>query len=38
MRVLDQELQTAMRLLGANTIDELGTQNVGLLPITVKSS
>lgn len=24
----NQELQTAMRLLGANNIDELGTQNI----------
>ena len=32
LKVLDEELQTAMRLLGANTVDQLGTQNVGLAP------
>lgn len=30
MKVLDEEVQTAMRLLGANTVDQLGTQHVGL--------
>ena len=34
--VLDEELQTAMRLLGANSIDQLGTKNVGLSPVTVE--
>lgn len=29
MKVLDEEVQTAMRLLGANTVDQLGTQHVG---------
>ncbi len=32
LKVLDEELQTAMRLLGANNVDQLGTQNVGLAP------
>lgn len=36
MKVLDEELQTAMRLLGANTIDQLGTQHVGLPAVTVE--
>lgn len=36
MKVLDEELQTAMRLLGANTIDQLGTQHVGPPNVTVK--
>ena len=35
--VLDEELQTAMRLLGANSIDQLGIKNVGLSPVTVES-
>lgn len=33
MKVLDEELQTAMRLLGANSIGQLSTQNVGLPPV-----
>lgn len=37
MKVLDEELQTAMRLLGANTIDQLGTQKVRL-PNVIGSS
>lgn len=37
MKVLDEELQTAMRLLGANTVDDLGTQNVCPPNVTVKS-
>ena len=36
MKVLDEELQTAMRLLGANTVDQLGTQHVGLPAVTVE--
>lgn len=28
LEILDEELQTAMRLLGANTIDQLGTQHI----------
>lgn len=28
LEILDGELKTAMRLLGANTIDQLGTQNI----------
>lgn len=28
LEILDEELQTAMRLLGANSIDQLGTKNI----------
>ena len=35
-KVLDEELQTAMRLLGAKTIEDLGIQNVCPPNVTVE--